>query len=102
MEIIKWVQVEPVLRVIQKLLELPDSYGEKYTYSIKADYRKNEYVFGVSLKCDLGGNLCIEDYTSVVFSDSDNNEVNDADILDMINNIDSFIEKVEALKLLNK
>ncbi len=95
---IEWKQVEGVLNICKRLSELPANYGEKYTYKIKADYRKNEYVFGVTLQCDLGGNLKIEDYVAVMFSDSDSNMIDESELTKMNEEIDSFISKVAKLK----
>lgn len=95
---IEWAQVEPLLTFCKRLAELPTNYGEKYTYQIRADYRKNEYVFGVSLQCDLGGNLKIEDYVGAMFSDSEDNAIEMSDVEELNTGLDAFIAKVAKLK----
>lgn len=95
---IEWKQIEPILDFIIRLTELSTDYGEKYSYKIKAEYRKNEYVFGISIKCDLGGNLIIEDYIDVMFNDADNNELDISEIEGMNKDLDKFIDRVSKLK----
>ncbi len=95
---VSWHQVSPLLDIITKLNNLPSDYGSKYSYEIESYYRKNEYIFGIKLMCDLGGNLEVKDWVSVTFNDSDDNEVELSEFQTAIDDIDGFILKVDKIK----
>lgn len=99
---ITWEQAKKVIEIFEILQALPETYGNKYSYEVSAEYRKNEYVFGITLKCDLGGNLKIEDYASVLFADSDENTVDLEEFETLKEEILKFQDKVQKLKSVNQ
>ena len=99
---LKWEQLEKVLEIFKKIEELPQDYGKKYSYELHNYYINHEYVFGFTLKCDLGGNLKIEDYVSVLFNDMDKNEIDINELDKIIEGIDEFRRKVKNLKIEDK
>ena len=90
---------DAVYPVIQRLVALASFRGlanGHFYFDTKWEHRKNEYVFGVSMRFELY-NLKVEDYTCVMFNDSDSNESYAGDFEEMRENIDSFLEKVKML-----
>lgn len=91
---------DKVYAVFELLINLKNEskYGETYTFNTKWAYRKNEYVFGIDMQCDLGGNLIIKDYASVCFNDSDDGKADDSDFEKCFSEIEDFVAKVQKLK----
>ena len=96
---LKWENFEKINEVYSKINELlkKNRNSDGYEFYIKAEYRKNEYVFGITMKWRYY-NLMIEDYTNVMFSDCDDNKVEFSEFQNMIDDIDEFIGRVEILE----
>lgn len=90
---------DEIYKVLQRLLLLSAFRGlahGRFSFKTKWYYRKQEYVFGVTMKYERG-NLKLEDYACVSFDDSDKNRADKSDFTNMSDEISAFQHKISKL-----